>query len=43
MIGETYDGQNISQTCGHNTQKIDPLKDLFGWSETQDWHPENFL
>ena len=26
-----------------NTQKIDPLKDLLGWSETQDWHPENFL
>ncbi len=26
-----------------NTQKVDPLKDLLGWSESQDWYPENFL
>ena len=25
-----------------DTQKLDPLKDLMGWSESEDWHPENF-
>ena len=24
-----------------NTQIVDPLSDLFGWSGSQDWHPEN--
>ena len=26
-----------------NTQIVDPLKDLLGWSGSQDWHPENFF
>ncbi len=26
-----------------NIQKVDPLRDLLGWSETQDWYPENFF
>ena len=26
-----------------NVQKIDPLRDILGWSETQDWYPENFF
>ena len=26
-----------------NIQKVDPLRDLLGWSETKDWYPENFF
>ena len=25
-----------------DTQKLDPLKDIMGWSQSKDWHPENF-